>query len=91
MYINFQHFRVSRSVKTVHTNTLQTVASCINLQQPIVIKKIKPISDMHHRAMYIYINFQEIRVIRSVVYTNIFANKRKLRKFAREKTTKNIC
>ena len=50
---------------------------------------IRPISDIHHRTMYIYMymNFQEIRVIISVktVYTNIFANNHKLQKFAREK------
>ena len=48
---------------------------------------IRPISDMHHRTMYMDINFQQIRVIRSVktVHTNIFANNRKLQKIAREK------
>ena len=46
------------------------------------------ISDMHHHITYMYINFQQIRVIRSVktMHTNIYANNRKLRKFA---TTNN--
>ena len=37
-----------------------------------------------------YINFQQIRVIRSVkiVHTNILANNRKSQKFARENNTK---
>ena len=41
---------------------------------------------MHYRTMYMYINFQQIRVIRSVktVHTNIFANNRKLQQDARE-------
>ena len=89
MYINFQQIRVSRSVKTVHTNILAN-----SRQLPIVIKKelIRPISDLHHRTMYMDINFQQIRVIRSVktVHANIFANNRKLQKFAREKSTKNL-
>ena len=40
--------------------------------------------DMHHRITYMYINFQQTRVSRSVqtVHTNIFAYNRKLHKFA---------
>ena len=41
MYINFKQHRVSTSVKTVHTNLLQKVVSCINLQLPLVILKQK--------------------------------------------------
>ena len=88
MYINFQQTRVSRSVgyKPCTQIYLQIIASCINLQIPIVILKKKTIffSDIHHRIMYAYINFQQNRVSRSVkkVHTNIFANNRKLHKFA---------
>ena len=41
-------------------------------------------SDMHHRMTYMYVNFQQIRVSRSVntVHTNIFAKNRKLHTFA---------
>ena len=39
MYTNFQQNRVSRSVKTVHTNLLQKFANCINLQLAIRISK----------------------------------------------------
>ena len=39
MYINFQQTRVSRSVQTVHKIYLQIIATCINLQLPIVILK----------------------------------------------------
>ena len=48
-----------------------------------MLKKII-ISDMHHRVMYIFISFQQIWVSRSVktVLTKIFANSRKLHKFA---------
>ena len=50
-------------------------ASCINLQLPIVILKKMIICDMCHRKMYMYINFQQIRVCRSAktVHTNVFA------------------
>ena len=45
MYIDFQQNRVSRSVKTVHTNLFAqydvNIASSINLQLPIVILKKK--------------------------------------------------
>ena len=39
MYINFQHNQVNRSGITVHTNLFAKIASCINLQLPIVIFK----------------------------------------------------
>ena len=41
-------------------------------------------SDMHQRITYIYINFQQIRVSRSVktVHTYLFANNRKLHESA---------
>ena len=44
----------------------------------------KLLSDMHHRITYLYINFQQNRVCRSVktVHTNLFENNRKLHKFA---------
>ena len=52
------------------------IASCINLQLPIVILKISIHLDMHHHETYMYINFQQNRVSRSVktVHTNLFAN-----------------
>ena len=79
MYIHFQQNRVNGSVITVHTNVFaKKIASCINLQLPIVIffKKLT-LSDMHHRKTYMYINFQQNRVCRSVknVHTNLFAKK----------------
>ena len=84
MYINFQQTRVSRSVQTVHTNIFAIIASCINLQLPIVILKKMDYLDMHHRVTYMYINFQQTLVSRLVqtVHKNIFANNRKLHKFA---------
>ena len=36
---------------------LQIIATCINLQLPIVILKKKDYLDMHHRITYMYINF----------------------------------
>ena len=90
MYINFQQNRVNRSVKTVRTNIfakngtyickewyiyLQMIESCINLQLPIVILKNSIPLDMHHHKTYMYNNFQQNRVNRSVItmHTNLFA------------------
>ena len=60
------------------------MVSCINLQLPIVIVNKSIILDMHHHKTYMYINFQQNRVITSVitVHTNVFAKNRKLHKFA---------
>ena len=55
-----------------------------NLQFPIPFFVKSIILDMHHRITYMYINFQQNRVCRSVitVSTNLFAKHRKLHKFA---------
>ena len=60
------------------------IASCISLQQSIVILKNSILLDMHHHKAYMYINFPQNRVNRSVktVRTNIFAKNGKLHKFA---------
>ena len=59
MHINIQQIRVSRSVKTVHTNLFAKNASCINLQLPIIILKKSDLLDMHHHNTYMYINFEQ--------------------------------
>ena len=89
IYINFQQIRVSRSVKTMLTKSLQIITSCIKLQLPIVNFEKSIIPNMHHHITYMYINFQQIRVSKSVqtVHTNIFTNNRELHKFA---TTNSI-
>ena len=63
---------------------LINIASCINLQLPIVILKKKILLDMHHHKMYMYINFQQNQVKTQVmtVHTSLFAQNRKLHKFA---------
>ena len=56
-----------------------------NLQLPIVILGGKSIiSYIHHGIMYMYINFQQNRVSKSVktVHINLFAKNRKSPKFA---------
>ena len=80
MYINFQQNQVQISVITVHTMYSQKIASCINLQLPIVINKKLTLSDMHHRETYMYINFQQNHVSRSVktVHTTLFAKNLKI-------------
>ena len=78
MYINFQQNRINRSVITVHTNVFRKkIASCINLQLPIVMFKKSTLSNMHHRKTYMYINFLQNRISGSVknVHTNLFAKK----------------
>ena len=56
---------------------LQKIASCINLQLPIVILKKSILLNMHHLETYMYINFQQNQVSRSdiIVHTNVFAKK----------------
>ena len=69
-----------RAVKSMHTKLFAKNRKLHNLQLPILISKKSIISDMHHRAMYMYINFQQNQVSRSVktVHTNLFANNHKL-------------
>ena len=64
---------------------LHNIASCINLQLPIVILKESIFLGMHHHKTYMYINFQQNRVKTHVmtVLTSLF----KLHKLA---TTNNI-
>ena len=54
------------------------MASCINLQLPIVILRKSNVLDMHHHKTYMYINFQQNRAYRSVitVHTILFAKNR---------------
>ena len=51
--------------------------SCINLQLPIVILKKSILSDMHYHETYMYINFQQNLISRSIkiVHKNLFAKK----------------
>ena len=73
MYINFQQNQDSS--KLCSQVYFQKYASCINLQLPIVILKKKDYS--RHASTYMYINFQQNRVSRSVntVLTKLFAKK----------------
>ena len=64
----------------MHINLFAKNRKLHNLQLPILILKKLIISDMHHRAMYMYINFQQNQASRSVktVHTILFANNHKL-------------
>ena len=62
MHIHFQQNWVCRSVKPCTQSSLHNIASCIDLQLPIVIWKKIIIFDMHHHKTYMYINFQQNRV-----------------------------
>ena len=59
MYINFQQNWGCRSVKPYTQIYLHNIASCIDLQLPIVILKKSIILDMHHHNTYMCINFQQ--------------------------------
>ena len=54
---------------------LQKITCCFKLQLTLLFFVKLIISDMHHRITYMYINFQQNRVCRSVktVHTNSFA------------------
>ena len=77
MYINFQQNRINRSVITVHTNVFRKKCKLYKFATTIVIFKKSTLSNMYHRNTYMYINFQQYRVSRSVknVHTNLFAKK----------------
>ena len=73
-----------RSVKTVHTKQFAKNRKLLKYATYNSNLENKLLSDIHHRITYIIINFQQDRVSRSVktVHTNLFANNRKLHKFA---------
>ena len=65
----------------MHTNLFAKNRKLHNiLQLLILISKNSIISDIHHRAMHMYINFQQNHASRSVktVHTNLFANNHEL-------------
>ena len=85
MYINFQQNWFNRSVKTVHTNIFPENCKLHKFAPITKIYVFKSItSDMHSYKTYMYFNFQQNRVCRSVktVHTNLFERNHKLHKFA---------
>ena len=78
MYINFQQNWATRSVKTVRTNIVGKNYKLHKFATILIILFFKSItSDMHHHKTYMYINFQQNRVCRSVrtIHTNVSAKK----------------
>ena len=76
MYINFHQNRVSiDQSKPCTQNYLQKNCKLHKYATYNLNLEIKLLSDMHHRITYLYINFQQNRVYRSVktVHTNLFA------------------
>ena len=71
MYINFYQNRVSIDQSKPCTQSYLQKYATYNLNF-----ETKLLSDMHHRITYLYINFQQNRVSRSVktVHTSLFAN-----------------
>ena len=64
----------------MHTNLFAKDRKLHKLQLPILISIKSIISDMHHPAIYMYINCQQNQASRSVktVQTNLFENNHKL-------------
>ena len=85
MYINFRQNWVSRSVKTVPTNIFANNWKLHKFATiPMILFKKSITSDMHPHKTYMYVNFQQNRVNRSVktVHTNLFAKNCKMHKLA---------
>ena len=85
IYINFQHNRVGRSVKTVHINLFAKNRKLHKFTTTnLVIFKESIMPDMHRRKLYMYINFQQNRVSGSVKTVHIIYLQKhhKLHKFA---------
>ena len=77
MYINFHQNRVSIDQSKLCTqNYLQKNRKLHKYATYNSNFETKLLSDMHHRITYLYINFQQNRVSRSVktVHTSLFAN-----------------
>ena len=81
MYINFHQTRVSRSVQTVHTNIIANNRNLHKFATTNSNFEKKMYLDMHHHKTYMYINFQQNRINRSVitVHTNLFRKKLQVR------------
>ena len=83
MYIDVQQIRANRS-------TYNRAYKCIRKNRKLhkfatINRNFKSrLLDIHHRKTYMYINFQQNRVSRSVktVHTNLFAKICKLHQFA---------
>ena len=85
MYINFHQNRVSIDYSKPCTQSyLQKNRKLPKYATYNSNFEIKLLSDMHDRITYLYINFQQNQVSRSVktVHTNLFAKICKLHKFA---------
>ena len=77
MYINFYQNRVSiDQSKPCSQSYLQKNRKLHKYATYNLNFETKLLSDMHHRITYLYINFQQNRVSRSVktVHTSLFAN-----------------
>ena len=78
MNFNLQQFCVSIDKSKPYSQIyLQIIARCTNLQLLIVVMKKSILLEMNHHETYMYINFQQNRVNRSViiVHINVFAKK----------------
>ena len=84
MYVNFQQNRANRSIIIVHTNFFAKNRKLHKFATTNGILFKSSLLDMHHRKTYVYINFQQSRVSKSVetVHTSLIAKKCKLDKFA---------
>ena len=84
LYINFQQTWVKTQVVTVLTSLFAKNRKLHKFATTNNIFEKSTLLDMHHRRTYMHVNFQQNHVNRSVktVHTNLFAQYRKLHKFA---------
>ena len=78
MHINFQQNRLSRSVKTVHTNLFAKNCKLHKFATTNSnFKKKSILLDMHHHKTYMYINFQQNQVKTQVMTacTQVYSQK----------------
>ena len=85
MYINFQQNRDCKSVKTVHTNLLAKIASCINLQLRTVFflnRLFQTCVIVKHTCISIFSKLGLVDQSKSCTLLVFFAKNDKLYKFA---------
>ena len=77
MYINFQQNQVKTQVMTVHTSLFAKIASCINLQLPIIIFKNRLFQTCIIVKRTCISIFSKIGLVdrSKTVHTNIFGKK----------------
>ena len=82
MYIDFQQYRVCRSVKTAHTNLFVQYRKLHKFATTNSNFEKKIFLDMHHHKTYMYNNLQQNQIKPQIktVHTSLFAKNCKIAK-----------